>query len=412
MESVRTTAVLPPGVPLADVRVLEIGHYIAAPHCAMMLADQGADVIKLEPVGGEPGRQSPPLADSGESLAFACHNRGKRSVALDLRRPESRPALEALLRWADIVITNYAIGVPEKLGFGFQQLQAVNPGASMVHITGYGVDDPRRDYLAFDPAIQAMSGYASLNGPAGGDPLISPFFMADHSVAMNAAYAAMCALWEQRRTGEGRFISVSMLESMTSQLSYHVPSAGVKGEKPGRSAAKGMLEMFPTKDAPMFILPGTPGMWEGLCTVLGRPEWIPPKGKRLDLAADPALAVAAITATRAWFAARGSKEAFAELQRAGVACGVARSVAQLYDEEVADKTTAIAFVELATGGAPVPVPGAVFRTMPGGAIPAHVAGLGADTRKVLGALGLPRAAIDEALGAPEAAALQTAQGAQ
>lgn len=410
MESVRAAASVPPGVPLADVRVLEIGHYIAAPHCAMMLADQGADVIKLEPIGGEPGRQSPPLADSGESLAFACHNRGKRSVALDLRRPESRPALDALLRWADIVVTNYAIGVPEKLGFGFAQLQAINPVASMVHITGYGVDDPRRDYLAFDPAIQAMSGYASLNGPAGGDPLISPFFMADHSVAMNAAYAAMCALWEQRRTGKGRFISLSMLESMTSQLSYHVPSAGVKGEKPGRSPVKGMLEMFPTKDSPMFILPGTPGMWEGLCHVLGHPEWIPEPGKKLDLAGDPALAIAALKATRAWFAERGSKEAFAELQRAGIACGVARSVAQLYEEEVADRTTAIAFVELASGGAPVPVPGAVFRTMPGGAIPVRVAGLGADTRAVLGALGLAHEEIDALPGIPpEAAAAKAAQ---
>ncbi len=388
--------------PLDDVKVLEIGHYIAAPHCAMMLADQGADVIKLEPRVGEPGRHSPPLADSGESLAFACHNRGKRSVAIDLRKPASRPALEALLRWADIVITNYAIGVPEKLGFGFAQLQVINPSASMVHITGYGVDDPRRDYLAFDPAIQAMSGYASLNGPAGGDPLISPFFMADHSVAMNAAYAAMCALWEQRRTGQGRFVSVSMLESMTSQLSYHVPAAGVKGEKPSRSASRGMLEMFPTQDAPMFILPGTPGMWEALCRVLGHPEWVPEKGKKLDLAADPALAVAVLKATRAWFAERSSRDAFAELQSAGIACGVARSVAQLYEEEVADKTTAIAFVSLAGGGAPVPVPGAVFRMMPDGAVPGYVAALGADTRDILGELGVSADVLGELLDARQA----------
>lgn len=380
--------------PLSDVKVLEIGHYIAAPHCAMMMADQGADVIKLEPVGGEPGRQSPPLTDSGESLAFACHNRGKRSVAIDLRRPESRAALEALLRWADIVVTNYALGVPEKLGFGFAQLQAIKPGASMVHITGYGIDDPRRDYLAFDPAIQAMSGYASLNGPAGGEPLISPFFMADHSVAMNAAYAAMCALWEQRRTGKGRFVSVSMLESMTSQLSYHVPNAGVKGEKPARQANKGMLELFQTQDSPMFILPGTPGMWEALCRVLGHPEWVPEKGRKLDLAADPALAIAVLKATRAWFAERPSKQAFAEMQRAGIACGVARSVAQLYEEEVADKTTAIAFVNLATGGDPVPVPGAVFRMLPDRVIPTHIAGLGAHTREILTQLGLGDAEIE------------------
>ncbi|WP_257551214.1 CaiB/BaiF CoA-transferase family protein [Sphingopyxis sp. DBS4] len=383
--------------PLTDVKVLEIGHYIAAPHCAMMLADQGADVIKLEPLGGEPGRHSPPLADDGESLAFACHNRGKRSAALDLRSPASGPALDALLRWADVVVTNYALGIPEKLGFGFERLQTINPRASMVHITGYGVDDPRRDYLAFDPAIQAMSGYASLNGPAGGDPLISPFFMADHSVAMNAAYAVMCALWEQRRTGTGRFVSVSMLESMTSQLSYHVPAAGVKGETPGRGSSRGMLEMFATRDAPMFILPGTPGMWEALCGLLGHPEWVPEAGKKLDLAADPALAVTVIKATRSWFAERGSKEAFAELQRAGIACGVARSVAQLYEEEVADATTAIAFVELAGGGSPVPVPGAAFRMARDGALPRRVAGLGADTRAILAGLGVDEQQVEAML---------------
>ena len=159
----------------------------------------------------------------------------------------------------------------------------------------------------------------------------------------------------------------------------------------------------------MFILPGTPGMWEGLCHVLGHPEWVPEPGKKLDLAADPALAIAALKATRAWFAERSSKDAFAELQRAGIACGVARSVAQLYEEEVADKTTAIAFVELASGGAPVPVPGAVFRTMPGGAIPAHVAGLGADTRNVLEALGLTGETLDAMPGVAPATGGQQAR---
>lgn len=380
--------------PLDNVKVLEIGHFIAAPHCAMMLADQGADVIKIEPPGGEPGRVSAPFNEHGESLAYACHNRGKRSVGLDLSKPESRPALDALLRWADVLVTNMAIGVPDKLGFGFARLQEINPAAVMVHITGYGETDPRREFIAFDPAIQAMSGFADLNATTENEPLISPFFMADHSVAMNAAYAVMCALWEQRRTGKGRFVSLSMLESMTSQLSYHVPTVGAKRERAGRPKVKGMLDMFPTKDSPMFVLPGTPGMWEKLCIVLGHPEWVPPKGKRLDLAADPAMAIAALKALRAWFAERSSKQAFEEMQQAGVACGVARTVMQMFDEEVAEKTTAIAFAELASGGDPSPVPGAAFRMMTGGAIPTKVTAPGADTRVVLESLGLALADID------------------
>lgn len=388
----------PAGGPLTDIKVLEIGHFIAAPHCAMMLADQGADVIKVEPLTGEPGRIAPPVADNGESLGFACHNRGKRNVAIDLRRPESRPALEALLRWADVVVTNYAYGVPEKLGFGFERLQAINPAASMVHITGYGLDDPRREYLAFDPAIQAMSGFGALNANAAGESLLAPFFMADHSVAMNAAYAVMCALWEQRRTGKGRLVSVSMLESMTSQLSYLIPLVGVKNETADRKKLKGLMDMFPTKDAPMFVAPGTPEMWAALCNVLGHPEWIPPKGKKLDLAADPAMAIAAFTALRAWFAERTSKDAFTVLQQAGIACGVGRSVRQVYDEEIADGTTAIAFVTPANGGEPVPVPGAAFRMQPGGALPGDVAALGRDTHAVLGGLGLSQTEIEAASG--------------
>lgn len=392
--------------PLQGIKVLEIGHYIAAPHCAMMLADQGAEVIKLEPVRGEPGRLSPPHAANGESLAFACHNRGKRSVALDLRDSSTEPARDALLRWADIVVTNYAHGVPEKLGFGFEQLQRINPRASMVHITGFGVDDPRRDFLAFDPTIQAMSGFAALNATIDGPPLASPFFMADHSVAMNAAYAAMCALWEQRATGKGRFVSLSMMESMTSQLSYHIPAAAVKGKTLGRTSGGGLFETFPTKDAPMFLFPGAPGMWGALCTLLGHPEWVPEKGKPLDLAANPELIMTAVKAIRGWFAERTSRDAFNELQRAGVACGVARSVEQLYAEETADGSTAIAMADLAGDGGTAPVPGAPFRMMPDGALPRHVAGLGADTRAVLEELGLDAGQVDSI--APVAAAASVA----
>jgi crotonobetainyl-CoA:carnitine CoA-transferase CaiB-like acyl-CoA transferase len=394
---------LPDG-PLAGVRILEIGHYIAAPHCAMMLADQGADVVKLEPLSGDPGRQSPPLADNGESLAFACHNRGKRSVAIDLRDPANRPALDSLLGWADIVVTNYAAGIPEKLGFGFDRLQQVNPAASMVHITGYGADDPRRDFLAFDPTIQAMSGFAALNATIDGPPLASPFFMADHSVAMNAAFAAMCALWEQRRTGKGRFVSLSMMESMTSQLSYHIPSAGVKGKVAGRGSGFGMFDMFPTKDAPIFLAPGAPDMWSALFRLLGHPEWIPEKGEKLDLASNPARIMEVIKAVTAWFAERSSKQAFTELQQVGIACGVARSVEQLYQEERADGTSAIVFADLARDGGSVPVPGAAFRMMPDGSVPTDVPSLGADTRAVLGDLGLSDDRLDALQGHTAAAA--------
>lgn len=382
--------------PLDDVKVLEIGHYIAAPHCAMMLADQGADVIKVEPVGGEPGRKAPPFSEAGESLAFACHNRGKRSVALDLRLPESAEALDALLRWADIVVTNYAHGIPEKLGFGFEHLSQVNPRACMVHITGFGLGDERRDYLAFDPAIQAMSGFSDLTGSPDLPATISQFFVADHAAGMNGAYAAMCAVWEARRTGRGRKVAVSMLEAMTSQLSYHIPSKGVSGQAPTRQgAAPGSLDFMQTKDAPLYIAAGTPGMWRAFCEVLGHPEWAPDPRKRPNLAEEPELKAAVLAVCAEWFGSRTSAEAFRILQQAAIPCGVVRSVSQIYDEEVAAGSGVVSYVEMAGGGPLIPVPGPAF-AMGEKLPPPKVAALGADNRAILGALGV-RAEVIEAL---------------
>jgi CoA:oxalate CoA-transferase len=187
--------------PLTGAKVLGIGHYIAGPHCAMMLADQGADVVKLEPLAGEPMRAVPPLSANGDAYAFACHNRRKRSVALDLRRPEAREALDALLKWADIVVTNYSPGVPEKLGFGFEHMSQINPRAVMVHTTGFGSTGPRKSHLAYDMAVQAISGFAELTGAEDGPPMVSQFLVADHTVAAHGAFAAACALLERAQTG-------------------------------------------------------------------------------------------------------------------------------------------------------------------------------------------------------------------
>jgi crotonobetainyl-CoA:carnitine CoA-transferase CaiB-like acyl-CoA transferase len=385
--------------PLSGVKVLEIGHYIAAPHCAMMLADQGAEVIKLEPRGGEPGRKAPPYSEAGESLAFACHNRGKRSVELDLRRPESAEALNALLRWADIVVTNYAHGIPEKLGFGFEQLSQINPRACMVHITGFGQGDERRDYLAFDPAIQAMSGFSDLTGDADGPPTISQFFVADHAAGMVGAYAAMCALWEARASGKGRLAPVSMLEAMTSQLSYHVPSKGVAGKAPTRVArSPESFDYFQTSDAPMYLAAGTPASWQAFSDLLGHPEWAP-EGKRPNLVENAELKATITALAGEWFAARTSAEAFHELQRRGVPCGVVRSVAQIYDEELAAGSSVISHVELGGGGPPVPVPGPAFAMSGAPNRTLRVASLGENTSEILAELGLAAERIAELAGA-------------
>ncbi|HTM76971.1 MAG TPA: CoA transferase, partial [Devosia sp.] len=335
---------------------------------------------------GEPGRKAPPFNKDGDSLAFACHNRGKRSIALDLTQSGNKAALDALLRWADIVVTNYSAGIPEKLGFGFERLQQINPRAVMVHITGYGVSGPRRNYGAFDPSIQAMSGFADLTGPSDGPPQISQFFLADHSAATHAAYAALCALLERDRTGVARKVDVSMLETMTSQLSYHIPTKGMLGMKPTRRSAPsttGLPHIYQTKDSPVLLMLTTVPTWTRFCTLINRPEWIGDGKKVPKLSETPELLAQTLAVITQWFAERTSRQAYTELQNADVVAGAFRSVSQLYDEEMENGSGVISFVDVARGGPPAAVPGPAFRMAQAGASLPRVPGLGEDSYAVL-----------------------------
>lgn len=385
-----TQSSAPSAGPLAGVRVLEIGHYIAGPHAAQMLGDQGAEVIKLEPAQGDPTRRTMPLNERGDSLFFACHNRRKRSVSMDLSSPDAAAPLKALLAWADVVLTNYSYGVPEKLGFGFEQIQAVNPRAVMVHITGFNPNGPWRDYAAFDGSIMAMSGLADLTGVEDGPPLMSQALFADHSVGAHAAYATLCALAERDRTGRGRLVQIAMLDIMTSYLGAHIPSRGVLGLEPRRAATRGgtrFVHMFDTADGYIYLAAITVPMWRALATLLGHPEWAPADMTVTpDFVADRDLDRAAKAAAVALLTPLTSAEAMALLQSKGVTCGSVRSVSDLYDEEIARGSPAIAYVEMPSGGDPVPVPAEAFNLGlgAGGRVPS----LGGDSAAVLEALGL------------------------
>jgi CoA:oxalate CoA-transferase len=375
--------------PLTGAKVLEIGHYIAGPHCAMMLGDQGADVVKLEPLGGEPMRAVPPLSADGDAYAFACHNRRKRSVALDLRRPEAREALDALLKWADIVVTNYAPGVPEKLGFGFEHVSQINPRAVMVHITGFGSSGPRKSFLAYDMAVQAMSGFAELTGAEDGPPMVSQFLVADHTVAAHGAFAATCALLERAQTGRGRKVEVSMLQTMISYLSYHVPNA-VLGQTPRRAGnryAPSFIDMFRTLDSHVYVMPITSAMRRAFAETVGAAQWADDRND------DPQRGERVLEAATRWFGQRKSAEAVAVLQPLGVVCGEARSIAQLCEEEQRLESGAVTEVELPRGGVLAQVPGPALTMATGDPGAAHIPHLGADTYSVLTEAGLDSDAL-------------------
>ncbi|MFL9841862.1 CoA transferase [Sphingomonas sp. ST-64] len=382
--------------PLAGVRVLEIGHYIAGPHAAQMMGDQGAEVIKVEPLSGDPSRKSLQVGQVDDSMLFACHNRGKRSVAVDLRSPDAPLVLDPLLGWADVVITNYTRGVPEKLGFGFEHLSALNPRAVMVHVTGYDMRGPWADYAAFDGSIIAMSGIAEMTGSEDGPPLLSQILFADHSVGAHAAFAAAVALAERERTGRGRLIEMNMLDVMTTYLGHQISMIGLWNLDPTRSATRAgtrFVHLFPTREGSLFVAAITIGMWRGFAQFVGHPEWAPPGMIDVpDFLNDDALKTAAIAAGQQRFDHMTAHEAMDALQRLGVTCGVMRSARQLFDEEQAKGSGAIHRVHY-PDGTEVPVPGPAIEA--GHAPASHVRSLGSDSADVLGELGVDAELVAE-----------------
>lgn len=323
-------------LPLAGVKVLEIAHYIAGPAAGMALADLGAEVVKVEPPGGEPARRSEPLLD-GESLYFATFNRGKRSVCLDLRTAAGREQLAELVRECDVLLTNYLPGVPERLGFGYKTVRGINSRAVMVHVTGFGSWSRIQSFTAFDSIIQAMSGLADMVGEPDGMPYLSTLRLADHITAQQATTAALAALRLRDLNEEGTFVEVSMLRALVPLLGELVAAAtglGVRPTRTGNRRSHYFVNVFPTRDGALVVSPLTAKQWAGFCEVIGAPEWGSAdviESKRHVL--DPEVRAELERATRAWAEGRGSMDAATALQGAGVPSGPVWSVADLIEAD-------------------------------------------------------------------------------
>ena len=198
-------------LPLHDVRVIEFCQIAAGPFCGMLLADFGADVIKVEnPEGGDSMRAWPPISD-GYSENFASVNRNKRSITLDLKSPDELKAARDLVRSADVMIENFRAGVLDRLGLGYETLRKDHDSLIYCSISAYGQTGPRAQEGGFDLTVQAMSGIMSVTGEPGGAPVKCGVPLSDFSAGLYAAYAITAALMDVRRGEPGRHIDVSML---------------------------------------------------------------------------------------------------------------------------------------------------------------------------------------------------------
>jgi CoA:oxalate CoA-transferase len=227
-----------PNPPLAGLRVLDLSRFIAGPFCAMQLGDMGADVVKVEKrgVGDDTRLNQPKIA--GESTYFLSFNRNKRSVELDFRDPGDQETLRQLASTADILIENFRPGTLEKMGCGWDVLQALNPRLILVRISGFGQDGPYAHRACFDVIAQAMGGIMNLTGQPDGPPTMAGTFVVDYSTALYATIGTLCALEARRQTGKGQLVEASLLETSASLLMSAIPDFRQLGQSMSRMGSR------------------------------------------------------------------------------------------------------------------------------------------------------------------------------
>ena len=221
---------------LDGVRVLELARFQAGPRGGMMLSDLGAEVIKIERIGGEETRKNPPIV-RGQSVYFTVYNRGKKSICLDMRSPEGKAIFTDLVKTSDIVLENFRPGTMDAMGFGYTALAAIKHDIILVSVSGFGQTGPYRDRPAFDPLGQAMSGLMSLTGRPVGQPIGTAFSLVDRTTALHATIGALAALRHRDRTGQGQMIDCCLLDSALTMVEipsiYHL-GTGEEGGEGGR----------------------------------------------------------------------------------------------------------------------------------------------------------------------------------
>jgi CoA:oxalate CoA-transferase len=263
-------------LPLDDVTVIDLSHALAGPFASTMLGDFGAQIIKVEPPGGDIARAwGPPFYGSEPSYFVGLH-RNKRSVVIDFKHAEGKELFFKLVERADVVLENYRVGVIDKLGLGYQAGRARNPRIIYCSISGFGQTGPYRDRAALDLILQAESGMMSVTGEEGGRGVRAGVSIADLTAGMYAAYGIMTALHARARTGRGQHVDVSMLEGQLSLLQTLVCAYLGDGQVPGPmgTAYKALLpyQTFRTKTQDLALAVGSEKLWKDFCPLIGAPE--------------------------------------------------------------------------------------------------------------------------------------------
>jgi formyl-CoA transferase len=263
---------------LEGLKVVDLSRVLGGPYCGQMLADHGAEVIKVEPPQGDETRTwGPPFDQEGISAYFAGINRNKRTMALDLSRPEGRTVLLRLLEGADVLIDNFKTGTMEKWGIGYADtLSTKFPRLIHARVSGFGAEGPLGGLPGYDAIVQASSGLVSVNGSPNSGPVRIGVPVVDLSTGMNACIGILMALYERNRSGKGQFIDATLYDSAIALHQPHAPNyfmAGLRPKLVGNShASLAPYANFPAKNGNIVVGAGNDGQFRKLCQMLGKPE--------------------------------------------------------------------------------------------------------------------------------------------
>ncbi|HZS85566.1 MAG TPA: CoA transferase [Stellaceae bacterium] len=317
--------------PLSGITVIDLSRILAGPYCTLLMAELGARVIKVEPPGkGDDARHYGPFKE-GRSTYFVSINRGKQSIALDLKAPADKRVFEALLAKGDVLVENFRPGTMEKLGYGWETLHARYPRLIYAAASGFGHSGPYSRHPAYDMVVQGLGGIMSITGHPGSPPTRVGTSIGDIGAGLYTAIAVNAALLHRERTGEATKVDIAMFDCQLALLENAIMRYTTTGDIPGPMGARHPsitpFEAFPTADGHMIIAAGNDGLYLKLCAALGRP----------DLAQDPRFATndlrnrngdALRAALDPLLRGKPTAEWIAILEGAGIPCGPINNVAQ------------------------------------------------------------------------------------
>jgi crotonobetainyl-CoA:carnitine CoA-transferase CaiB-like acyl-CoA transferase len=358
---------------LDGIRVIDLTRVLGGPYCTQILGDHGAEIIKVEPPQGDETRDwGPPFNEAQDASYFVGVNRNKRSLGLDLGRPEGREVLLRLLDRADVLIENFKPGSMEKWGLGYEEvLRPRLPGLVHCRISGFGSDGPMGGFPGYDAVVQAMCGMFSINGMPDSGPTRIGIPLVDLGTGLYAAIAVLMALFERGRSGQGQFIDMTLYDAGVALMHPHIPNYVMSGKRPELTGNAHPnicpYDRFPTRTVPVFLGVGNDRAFQRLCAELGSPE----------LAQDPRFATnrdrlahrtELTVKLAALLADQDGEELCRRLLAAGVPAGPVRDVAQVWaDEHTRHRRMAAELQGYKGWGVPIRMsrtPGEIRRTPP------------------------------------------------